>query len=543
MVKLPNFIGAELHFTMKHRILNIILLSGCLISFWSALVCSLLRMNNRVVLACVGIGTVLFGIYYLSRVKKKYNLCIFLALVLPGIVVPFVWFSQGGISGGVPLYLMLFSPMGAILLDGYKRFVLTSILTVLTIALIGIEYVFPHLVIGHPSQTVKYIDVSVALITSIIANSLLLTLILRNYDKEHQRAKKYLLQSETAREHLQYLSFHDTLTGLFNRTFFEAELHRLEAAGAKRIAVAVIDIDGLKFVNDTLGHWQGDEMISRAAGILKTASSENTLIFRTGGDEFIVLFQEASREKLESFYKAMHEQVARDNEITNSVIVPLQISVGYAYSEDNREPLRELLVKAENKMYREKLLHHASGSQTMIQTVKEMMSARDYSTGEHADRLENIIVAFAKAVGVPDSAMSELRLFAKFHDIGKIGISDQILLKPGRFTEEEKHEMQKHCEIGYRIASSTADLLPIAGWILRHHEWWNGTGYVGLSGSEIPFECRLLAVADSYDAMTSDRPYRKAMAHDKAIEELRRYAGIQFDPELVAVFSSLELSF
>jgi HD-GYP domain-containing protein (c-di-GMP phosphodiesterase class II) len=143
----------------------------------------------------------------------------------------------------------------------------------------------------------------------------------------------------------------------------------------------------------------------------------------------------------------------------------------------------------------------------------------------------------AALIGLPESTTADLSLFAKFHDIGKVGISDAILLKKGLFTSEEWTEMKRHCEIGYRIALSAPDLVPIADWILRHHEWWDGQGYpLGIQGEEIPVECRLLAIADAYEALTSDRPYRRALSHREAVAELRRHAGTQFDPHLLEKF-------
>jgi len=140
------------------------------------------------------------------------------------------------------------------------------------------------------------------------------------------------------------------------------------------------------------------------------------------------------------------------------------------------------------------------------------------------------------AVGLPERVISDLKLFAQFHDIGKVGIPDRILFKPGPLTTEEFIEMQRHSEIGCRIAQSSSDLIPIADWILKHHEWWNGQGYpMGLKGEEIPLECRILAIADAYDAMTSDRPYRKALSHGQAIEELVKNAGKQFDRNIMPI--------
>jgi len=143
----------------------------------------------------------------------------------------------------------------------------------------------------------------------------------------------------------------------------------------------------------------------------------------------------------------------------------------------------------------------------------------------------------AALIGLPESTTADLSLLAKFHDIGKVGISDAILLKEGPLTSEEWTEMKRHCEIGYRIALSAPDLVPIADWILKHHEWWNGQGYpLGIKEEEIPVECRLLAIADAYEALTSARPYRRTFSHREAVAELRRHAGTQFDPHLLEKF-------
>jgi HD-GYP domain-containing protein (c-di-GMP phosphodiesterase class II) len=151
--------------------------------------------------------------------------------------------------------------------------------------------------------------------------------------------------------------------------------------------------------------------------------------------------------------------------------------------------------------------------------------------------MAKMAVALARHTGISIHKLPDLQLFAEFHDVGKIGIPDAILFKKGRLTPKEWTEMQKHCEIGFRIAQSTQDLVPIANLILGHHEWWNGAGYPsGLTGEDIPEECRILAIADAYDAMTNDRPYRQAMTNELAIQELRRGAGVQFDPLLVTKF-------
>jgi len=199
--------------------------------------------------------------------------------------------------------------------------------------------------------------------------------------------------------------------------------------------------------------------------------------------------------------------------------------------------LNSLFKEADNNMYREKLYHSQSSRSAIVKTLMKALEARDYITEGHADRLQTLVSDMASFIGLPEQKIIDLRLFAQFHDIGKVGIPDRILFKAGSLTAEEFTEMQRHCEIGYRIAKSAPDLNYVADWILKHHEWWNGQGYpLGLQGEEIPLECRILAITDAYDAMTSHRPYRKAMLHEEALQELKKCANIQFDPQLVQAF-------
>jgi HD-GYP domain-containing protein (c-di-GMP phosphodiesterase class II) len=170
----------------------------------------------------------------------------------------------------------------------------------------------------------------------------------------------------------------------------------------------------------------------------------------------------------------------------------------------------------------------------------KLLEARDFITEGHAERVQCLMAKMASSLGLPKHKITELSLLSRFHDIGKVGISDQILFKKGPLTLKERKEMERHCEIGYRVARSSFDLLPIADWILKHQEWWNGKGYpLGIAGEEIPLECRILAIVDAFDAMTSDRPYRKAMSHKEAIVELQQSAGTQFDPKLVDEFIAM----
>jgi len=162
---------------------------------------------------------------------------------------------------------------------------------------------------------------------------------------------------------------------------------------------------------------------------------------------------------------------------------------------------------------------------------------KSQETEQHAERLAELSTRVGRMLNLMEKDLGELQLLGMLHDIGKIGIDDKILNKPGKLTEEEWVIMKRHPEIGYRIARASHKLARIADYILTHHERWDGTGYPkGLKGNDIPLLSRILAVADAYDAMTEDRVYRKAMSKEQALEEIRQNAGTQFDPLISNIF-------
>ena len=350
-----------------------------------------------------------------------------------------------------------------------------------------------------------------------------------------------LAERTLAEQVLQFSNEHDALTGLFNRRYFEAKLVSLRQTGAKGVGVICCDLDGLKLVNDTFGHAAGDVMLQRTAAMLREVLPEPTLIARVGGDEFVVLLTEVDESLLRQAYGKL--QAYKQAGMQESEEFPLQISVGYRYRyqcEPDSNELDQMLKEADDEMYRQKLSSTHSNRNVVVQTIMKMLEIRDYATEGHSQRMGDLAVALAEQIGLANNSKNDLRLLAQFHDLGKIGVPDQILLKPGPLTAEERKEMERHSEIGHRIAMVVPEFLPVADLILKHHEWWNGTGYpLGLQGDSIPVENRILSIVDAYDAMTSDRPYRAAMTQRAAIEELRRCRGSQFDPVLVDQFITL----
>ncbi len=527
--------GDKTTFSVRHRLLNSILFLGVLLSFLGAGANHMLALPLIAIIPTFLSGSFLAGCYYLSRFRRHYNVPIFAALLLTMLIVPVGWVNAGGSLSRAPLYIVLFVPMISILLDGGRRNLTILLLLLLSNGLIYWEYLHPQAIQLPLHSAARYWDLGLSLSLTIIASSTVFSKIFGYYQEEYQRANFFLQESQQAQTHMRYLSYHDKLTNTFNRAYFEEELLRLEQGQNQQIGVFFFDVDGLKFVNDTLGHEQGDRLLVRAVDILKSAFETTEPIFRIGGDEFVILLQQVQRDTLESLYAKVEQALKTANRQCREIEIPLHLSFGFALGQNL--VMRDLLKDAEGKMYREKLLHHANDNWTIMQTVKQMLSARDSDTGEHSERLELLLCELAQLAGMAGSSLADLRLFARFHDIGKVGIPDHILLKPGALSAEEWQTLKKHTEIGYRIAHASHELRPIANWILKHHEHWNGLGYpLGLAGPGIPFECRLLAIVDSYDAMISDRPYRKGIPHLSALEELERCAGSQFDPALTQLF-------
>ncbi|MEW6540039.1 MAG: diguanylate cyclase [Bacillota bacterium] len=347
-----------------------------------------------------------------------------------------------------------------------------------------------------------------------------------------------ITERKQAEERLRHLSIHDSLTGLYNRSYFNEELHRIARSRYKSVGLILCDVDGLKLVNDTLGHAAGDRLLRAAAEVLRGSFRGNDVLSRIGGDEFAVLLPNVTETIVQKACRKIASAIDLRNESHSEV--PLSLSVGFAVSNAPPFDMNDLFRRADNEMYREKLHRGQSARSAIMQTLKKALEARGCVAEGHYDRLQQLVTMLVKSLGLPERTRTDLRLLVQFHDIGKVGLSDRILHKEGPLDAEEFAEMRRHSEIGHRIAMSAPDLAPIADWILKHHEWWNGQGYpLGLSGEEIPLACRILAIADAYDTMTNGRPYRKTMSRKEAVKELKRCAGTQFDPALVKKFLSV----
>lgn len=333
---------------------------------------------------------------------------------------------------------------------------------------------------------------------------------------------------------LEFLSWHDVLTELYNRTYFEQQLARKMDRASYPVSLLIADLDGLKIINDSMGHPTGDRLLRVFADIFKTSVGDAGVAARLGGDEFGAILPNCDEQQATKLINEMRQLIAEYN-LENKAL-PLSISLGVATAETQAISLNDIYIRADDQMLHDKLFRSDTVKTEIVKTLMAALAERDYITHGHDDRLEKICLLIAKRLNLSDQHLKNLSLLAKVHDLGKVGIPDSILSKPSSLTEYEWGIMKQHPEKGYRIATSSPHLAGISRLILCHHERWDGLGYpLGLGQKEIPIECRIFAIADTFDSMISDRPYRTPASYQGAIDEIKSNAGTQFDPELVKV--------
>ncbi len=352
----------------------------------------------------------------------------------------------------------------------------------------------------------------------------------------------------------------DPLTGLLNRRGFQSvidnELARAARSG-NTFSLLVCDCDFFKHLNDRLGHHAGDEALQSIGRLLEVNKRRIDVAARVGGEEFALVLPETDQH--EAFIVAERLR-SRFGQSFADQPVPLTMSLGVATYPIHGMTADALLRSSDEALYAAKSLGRdrtvlysaevqgilAFGNQggsdrdhaqlATVLNLAEALDMRDTGTARHSQTVGRYSELMARELSLPAEQVERVRVAGVLHDIGKIGVSDAILRKPGPLTEDEYHQMKKHPEIGARILGGSG-LNDIREWILAHHERPDGRGYPSrLADSDIPLEAKILAVADSYEAMTSDRVYRKSIGARAAREQLKECSGTQFDPQVVAAF-------
>jgi diguanylate cyclase (GGDEF)-like protein/putative nucleotidyltransferase with HDIG domain len=349
------------------------------------------------------------------------------------------------------------------------------------------------------------------------------------------------------------LALTDPLTGLGNHRHFHERLEReLRHAHERRLplTLCLIDVDDFKRINDRFGHPAGDRVLSQLATRLRQTGEA----FRLGGDEFALLLPGYDENDA---LTAATSVVERISALHLDQLGSVTVSAGVATSPAHAADRDELIRLADSALYWAKeygknrvrayrpdvielaeLKRLASGPDRAARfraaaSLARAVDARDVYTGSHSQRVADLAARTARRLGLPEEEVELTRLAASLHDLGKLAIPEEILRKPGPLTDPERMVLERHPQIGFRMLESLG-VDPVADWVLHHHERWDGSGYPdGLPGDEIPLGARIIFVADAYDAMTSERVYRRRVDPEQAIAELRRCAGSQFDPGIV----------
>jgi diguanylate cyclase (GGDEF)-like protein/PAS domain S-box-containing protein len=342
-----------------------------------------------------------------------------------------------------------------------------------------------------------------------------------------------ITEKKKAEEKVEYLSFHDILTGLFNRAYFEEELKRLDTERQLPLTIVMGDVNGLKLMNDAYGHDKGDVLLKKISSILQESFRKEDIVSRWGGDEFIAILPKTYTKDTENIIKRIREKCKKGS----TTDMPLSISLGVSTKKAPSEDVEKILKEAEDKMYKNKISESEEAHETLIDSFKKKLRKRDLRDDKVLTKIQDYAVTIGERLNLSKVKLEELRLLMNLHNIGKLALADEILSKPGSLNKEEWKIVKKLPEIGYRIAESSEQLKPIAEAILSHHEWYNGKGYPrGIKGEDIPILSRISFLVNSFEAMTRDRPYRKRMTYDEAINEIKKYKGIQFDPKVVDIF-------
>ena len=295
----------------------------------------------------------------------------------------------------------------------------------------------------------------------------------------------------------------------------------------------MLDVNGLKLVNDAFGHLEGDKLLKLVGKILLECCKENFMAARIGGDEFIIAAPCTTNEETIRLIEKIKEKCNN----TNLKPINPNISIGYTVMETVSENIEDIFNEAEDRMYTNKMIESKSFRSSIINSLRKTLHETTLETSDHCNRMKEMSIQFGNFIGLSSVDMDKLILLALLHDIGKIAVPNYILDKKEPLTEEEWEVVKKHSQVGYNIANSSQELGTIAEVILYHHERWDGKGYPrGLKGEEIPQLSRIFSIIDSYDVMTNERPYRKAVRKDEAIIELKNNSGTQFDPNLVNKF-------
>jgi diguanylate cyclase (GGDEF)-like protein/PAS domain S-box-containing protein len=333
-------------------------------------------------------------------------------------------------------------------------------------------------------------------------------------------------------EHIRYLSYHDSLTGLYNRMFFEQEQKRMDLSKNLPISIIMGDINGLKLTNDVFGHSAGDRLLKKTAEILKRSCREGDVLARVGGDEFAILLPNTGASEAQKIIQRIKGELGKEQ----MAAIKCSMALGYDTKISREQDIERTMANAEDKMYEDKTLNREQINSELIDSIIRTLHQRSPREKRHSAAVSKICEDIARAMGLSETQIRNLSEAGFLHDIGKIVLAPDLLNKNTPLSYEERKEMEQHPVVGYRILNLFDNTMNFAEAVLRHHEKWDGSGYPkGLKGEEIPRMARIIALAECFDAMTHDT-FTPALSKEEARLEIIKQSGIKFDPEVVQVF-------
>lgn len=337
------------------------------------------------------------------------------------------------------------------------------------------------------------------------------------------------------REKIEKLSYYDSLTGLYNRLFFEAEIKRLDTSRNLPISIILGDVNGLKLTNDVFGHTCGDELLRKIAAVMQRVCRSDDIIARWGGDEFVLLLPRTGEAEADKIRSRIKEEFAREqiNAIRGS------ISMG-CMTKMTTEAILDVLDEAEERMYTQKAVERSQFLGNAIKSIINALHERSPREKEHALQVSKMCQKMGKELDLSENDLRKLKDSGFYHDIGRVVLRPELLGRSYRLSRQEMYELKRHPIVGYRILSSFDETMDLAEIVMTHQERWDGKGYPkGLNGYEIPMFARIINIVESYERMTNDPDPELRKSRKTALCHIMENSGHQYDPYLVNVFQQM----